>query len=1118
MSIISKKAHKVNGGADFSALKAEIKRCADDKTLLALGLIEEARTCGHICPNPDCKDGSGEDGTGVTYYKDSHTLYCGKCGRSYDAFDIVAFKYGLDVKTDFRKVFKITADIFGFDCPIETDYKPTSARTPPLLKIDATPTETSDDPLSRKSANNNEESETERRLKQQQIYADTQVPVFPLEDLLKREKLGGKWRGLPIETLLKFGCRFIKDWLPPPLRKYPNLPTTSRIIIPSDATPEKANYMARLVLPPDVDEEEYINRRTRKGKKGKIYKIKPKQNAGSRTLFNPAALASTAPIFCVEGQVDAMSIDYAGFPAVALGGKGIHKTLTKALKSLTVMPKIIILLDADESGRDAAPDLKKKLDALSCPAVIRFLSDGLTKLDCNEILCNDGREALKEKLASIVDGTAEEFKEVEAKIAKIITVGSEARNSKSSGDAAQAYDLEAELSAAEESLEKLNAQTVAAIERLRDCSKFDRKTVLSEEFVKAAAAASLDEYDVFARFKADVKNYGEGHPEEKVNLNDWTKSVAVKKSEIASRRAQLKTRINKLEAQIKSSRFAQNSGLNFETPPGYSMGASGVEKLDEKKPIRVTSSPVIISEKVKNIATGKIKYKLAQKSRAGKWKNLPPQSAATIFNARKIIDLAEYDLDVTSSTASKLVDYLAEFKNHNEEVLPMTYEVARGGWYEFADKEIFIDPRLPCEFIDDEGKNIRVEISAQNNFAKCLKSKGTLAEWKKAYDLAKPHIVARCMVATPLVAPLLKVIGERNALVYVYGGTHVGKTAAAFLATSIFGSDKAILSFDATKNALTGAAAEVNDYCLVVDEKQAANQKIEEIVRLVYSLGNGRGRARLNRNAEVREVEEWRISALMTGEAPLLADNTTGGAYTRLLSIHTPDQIISREACKKIRTIIQKNYGLVFPLVVAKILQFGSNLRGVYETIAGTFEGKYPEILSEHCRYAAALVLADALLNSVLTDGAAEEGKTEEDKLLEAAEGTMDDFAKIFQFTPTVDEIDDTARERDCIIGFIAQNQNRFISDAVDLKKMPVVYGELPDEDDDGFTYITVAAVRIACKDGGFDYQKLVADLVAAKFFIPDDKIPAGRNKPYDFVTKKIGKASTRCFRIKAQN
>lgn len=493
----------------------------------------------------------------------------------------------------------------------------------------------------------------------------------------------------------------------------------------------------------------------------------------------------------------------------------------------------------------------------------------------------------------------------------------------------------------------------------------------------------------------------------------------------------------------------------------------------------------------------------------GKLESLPATEAATIFNRNKLVDLANNGFPVTSSNANLLVDYLDAFNAENEKNFPLTYTVPRCGWYHLHGKKYFIDPRREC-VINVNDKNIRVVVEELSQFAKSLRQCGNLEHWKKIYKLAKKFPVARIIVATAIAPILLKILGERNFLLYICAPTRAGKTTALYLAASAIGDEKMIRSFDATKNGLAGAAADVNDFAFLVDEKQVADSKLkEQFDTLVYALANGLGRTKLNKDSTLRKLQDWRTIAIMTGETQLLPDNVTGGANTRLLTIFAPKVILDAKTCKIIRNTIKENYGLAFPLVIDKISSIGKEkLREAYNTIIDIFAEKYPNVLDEYRRYMAVITLADTLLNSVLFGNTI---TTADGKTIKAVDDAIENAGKIFALIPTIAEISDTAREIDFIIGVIAQNQNRFIGGNVPLNRMQTIWGKLDSPD---YIYITVAALKEACDKEGFDYKKVVADLVEAGFFIPSDTVKKDHKKPLPFLQKKIGKVNTNCYRI----
>lgn len=661
--------------------------------------------------------------------------------------------------------------------------------------------------------------------------------------------------------------------------------------------------------------------------------------------------------------------------------------------------------------------------------------------------------------------------------------------------------LKAKLLEINKALADSDTEKDKALENLRAVKVFDSDTVFSDEIITAGAFARLFDKQAYSNFKREIKLFGDKNRDKKATVNDWVAVVRDKADLISSRRSELSIQRNEILAQIKSFSFVADddtlAGILF--PPEYSISADGIEKIAGESMTTICRRPVIISSKSFDVEEKNYKLTLAYMTTAGKWKKLPATEAASIFDKNKLIVLSNKGLPVTSVNALNLVDYLDAFHALNENNLPLTYTVPRCGWYNFNGSLFFIDPRKHFSVADD-GENFNVVVDSQSQFAKTLCQVGNLELWKKAYQLAKKSPVARIMVAAAVAPILLKILGERNFLLYIVAPTRAGKTTALYLGASAVGSDKMIRSFDATKNGLAGAAADVSDYAFLIDEKQVADNRLkEQFDNLVYALANGIGRTKLSKDSTLKKLQDWRTIAIMTGETLLLSDNVTGGANTRLLSIKVSKEILSAADCKAIREIIKENCGLAFPLVINKVFELGfDNLRKWYKEIADSFSNIYSDLLPDYCRYIAILTLADGLLNSALgTNNALAEAK------LCAKE--------IFKLIPTVAEISDVAREKEFVRGFVAQNQSRFVGGNVELDRMQAFFGKLDEPD---YTYITAKALQDACNADKFNYKKLVDDLIADGFFIPSDKIKKGRKTPSATVQKKIGKVNVECYRI----
>lgn len=1023
---------------------------------------------GFICPV--CGNGSGHKGDGI---KPSRATSTDKNGDTHEYYFQHCFSKG-----DFEGTLTCIISRFNYErfSPLENEQKYLYVLAIGKFLLDKASDYKHALPPIRTISNKEVDAATLSLIRADITDAQKHIEDLPLDDR----------RGLTIETLKHFGVGYSANWTHTKNRLEEKFFTPSpRLIIP---TSDKS-YNAILLK----------SARTDANKKWKS------MNAGTKEIFNSAAIVPNKIVIAVEGEFDAMSIFQAtggNVNVIALGGAGQSNLKNFLQANIPTNERknysFVILFDNDKSGIDKSAELTEDLRRLGYPTVKKFLDEGANKVDANDILTNEGDAALNSRVEQIISAAQIELDDVKEKLVNNPII-----------DDVPTYDvakLNADLQSKFDSLEK---EKIAAIEYLKNLETFDSNTIFNNDTINAAAFAKLYDSTVYQRFMHDVKLYSDKHRSEKVNSVELKSMITIAADSISAREKLLLTQKAKIHGTIKTKKFlADNKDLqNISLPTDYFISLDeGVTKIinDKGKTINVSKCPVIIAGKTKSVDENKFKLILQLWTREGKRRILPPYPASTIFNAKKIVDVADFGLSVSTLDAALLTDYLNAFNVENESFIPQTCTVPRCGWHTINDKDIFVDPRI-VSTITDDGITYPLVADSQSNFAKTLIAHGTLENWKKAYDLAKPSLVARFIVAAAVAPPLLKILGERNFLLYIYTKTRAGKTTALHLGASAVGNKKMIRSFDSTKNGLIGAAADVNDYAFLVDEKQVADNRIaEQFTLIVYALANGIGRLKLNKDSTVRDTADWRTIPIMTGETPLLKDSSIGGAFTRILQVLAPKVILDADTCKQIRDIIADNYGVVFPLVISKILKLGNDfLRNCFNDFLARFK-TFDSILDEYRRYIAVISLADMVLNMILCV----DTKT-------AFSDAVKNAYNVFDLIQSKDDIDDTQRELDAILGFIAQNQSRFIGGNIEVEKMQKFYGKIEED----YFFITVAAMKEACTISKFDYDKVIADLLDAKILIPSDKIKKGHKKPLNVHVKKLGTTAANCYKlIRQQN
>lgn len=363
---------------DIKKLSAE-----DLTTIGALHHVGD-KTNEYICPFCNNGGNGNRDATGIKPLEtNTHTGWkCQRCGEKFDNISILAIHYGLNPKYDFQEICKRACSDFNISY-VEEYFS------------------------GNKKENTNPENTKIRHSELGIINKHLSSDEFGLKNFIDEQ--GGSWRGLPFELLKKKGCRFIRGWLHPSLlAKHPTAydwaATSPRILIPASTDYESANYLARLTVPVETF-----------AKENQKY-IREKEHAGKKTLFNAALLSHAELVIAVEGYIDALSLELAGFNAVAFGSADGYGLLVKALTAMEHKPRILILLDPDFTGREVAPKLQRALIKTGCAAVLRFLTSTDSKLDANQILVEQGLETLHETIANIINETQQEFNTFEKKI------------------------------------------------------------------------------------------------------------------------------------------------------------------------------------------------------------------------------------------------------------------------------------------------------------------------------------------------------------------------------------------------------------------------------------------------------------------------------------------------------------------------------------------------------------------------------------------------------------------------------------------------------------------------------------------------------------------------------
>lgn len=319
--------------------------------------LQEARRMiggkpSYVCPDPNCKNGTGDDGDGLQPIPrdkggDGYRLHCFKCGWTGDVIDAYQLANGCDFNTALNEL----CERFGIEIDgTRADLRPAKAQTRLTTQSDEKRPENV--PTTRDFG---------------QYIADC---ARNLTDPRATAYLQA--RGLSIETATAYGLGF--DAQADPAGTGHKCP---RLIIPFS----RHSYTARSIDPTTPP------------------KYKAMNPTGSKVEpFNMAALYDDdpRPVFVTEAAIDALSIIEVGGVAIGTNSAGNWRLVAEAAKRKRPRKVLIMAFDDDEAGHRAAKDLKSALDALNVSCTSCTPYNGAK--DANEALTSN-RAAFAQAIA-----------------------------------------------------------------------------------------------------------------------------------------------------------------------------------------------------------------------------------------------------------------------------------------------------------------------------------------------------------------------------------------------------------------------------------------------------------------------------------------------------------------------------------------------------------------------------------------------------------------------------------------------------------------------------------------------------------------------------------------------
>lgn len=291
--------------------------------------------------------------------------------------------------------------------------------------------------------------------------------------------------------------------------------------------------------------------------------------------------------------------------------------------------------------------------------------------------------------------------------------------------------------------------------------------------------------------------------------------------------------------------------------------------------------------------------------REGTWRTERVSRGATGSSKNALDALRPLGAAIDQENAGECVKFFTCFEELNEKRIPRIRSTRQCGWYEIDGKRDFMAP--------DPIANSALVFDGDRDAVRGLGCGGARA----AHEAVLRQALTECdesavAVCAALAAPLVRILGLADSFaVHLRGDTSRGKSSMLAVATSVYAHPKTyIQGFDATPYYVSALAAARNDLPMVFDEV-GANQRAEDLARIVYSLANGRSRGQGQRDGTVKQSQTWRTVVLTSGESSLVPDDSgPGGLRARVLNLHVRGfGELDKDGVDSLRAQCDANYG-----------------------------------------------------------------------------------------------------------------------------------------------------------------------------------------------------------------
>ncbi|MGG5739715.1 DUF927 domain-containing protein [Bacillus cereus group sp. IBL03679] len=405
--------------------------------------------------------------------------------------------------------------------------------------------------------------------------------------------------------------------------------------------------------------------------------------------------------------------------------------------------------------------------------------------------------------------------------------------------------------------------------------------------------------------------------------------------------------------------YVKGSSKNTVIPKPFKVGTNATlfeEKEDKDGNVitkLVSRKTPYITKEFHNIERSQVLYEIEWKEQNGAVKEVIP--ASTIAIRKELLELSDRGFSVHDNNVKQIITYFDQYLVMND--IGQYRAVERLGHV----KDSFIHPSVTKD----------VEIMAidygEKQLLEAFEVKGTGESWKQeVFARIKQNPKAVFFILASFASVIIQDLRLQPFIVDLSGTTSQGKTTTLKAAASVWGNERLMSEWNATKVSIERKAAYLNSFPLLLDDTRKANERI--LKDIIYQFSGGRSKGRGSLKGSQREFT-WHNILLSTGEVSLneYAKNQ-GGAAARIIPLIDEPLGKNHGNIMSLHEGMEKNYGAIGIAFLQVWLANKKTLLSEYPTFRKYYveKAKGNEVLTRLAGYYAAVHFTGSILKEKL--------------------------------------------------------------------------------------------------------------------------------------------------------